>query len=145
LVLIVLIVPPMGLQTPSAPWALSLAPSLGTLCSVQWMDESIHLCIFQALAESLRRQLYQAPVSKRLLASTVVSGFGDCIWDGSPGGESLNGLSFSLCSTLCFCNSFHGYFVPLSKKDQSTHTLVFLLFELYMVCELYLGYSELLG
>jgi hypothetical protein len=30
-------VPPMGLQTLSAPWVLSLAPSLGTLCSVQWM------------------------------------------------------------------------------------------------------------
>jgi hypothetical protein len=27
-------VPPMGLQTPSAPWVLSLAPSLETLCSV---------------------------------------------------------------------------------------------------------------
>jgi hypothetical protein len=28
-------VPPMGLQTPSALWVLSLAPSLGTLCSAQ--------------------------------------------------------------------------------------------------------------
>jgi hypothetical protein len=27
----------MGLQTPSTPWVLSLAPSLGTLCSVQRM------------------------------------------------------------------------------------------------------------
>jgi hypothetical protein len=26
--------PPMGLQTPSVPWVRSLAPSLGTLCSV---------------------------------------------------------------------------------------------------------------
>jgi hypothetical protein len=26
----------MELQTPSTPWVLSLAPSLGTLCSVQW-------------------------------------------------------------------------------------------------------------
>ena len=42
-------VPPMGLQTPSAPWVLSLAPSLGTLCSIQWMTVSIHFCIFQAL------------------------------------------------------------------------------------------------
>jgi hypothetical protein len=31
------VVPPMGLQTPSAPWVLSQAPSLGILCSVQWM------------------------------------------------------------------------------------------------------------
>jgi hypothetical protein len=35
----------MGFQTPSAPWVLSLAPSLGTLCSVLWMIVSIHFCI----------------------------------------------------------------------------------------------------
>jgi hypothetical protein len=33
-------VPPMGLQTPSAPEVLSLAPSLETACSVQWMAVS---------------------------------------------------------------------------------------------------------
>jgi hypothetical protein len=54
--------------------------------------------ICQALVEPLRRQLYEAPVSKHLLASTIVSGFGDYIWDGSPGGQSADGLSFSLCS-----------------------------------------------
>jgi hypothetical protein len=32
-----------------------------------------------------------------------------------------------------------------SKKDQSIHTLVFLFLELHLVCELYLGYSKLLG
>ena len=32
--LVHLVVPPMGLQTPSGPWVLSLAPSLGTLCSI---------------------------------------------------------------------------------------------------------------
>jgi hypothetical protein len=55
--LVYIVVPPMGLQTPSAPWVLSLAPPLGTLCSVQWLAESIHLCIRQALVEPLRRQL----------------------------------------------------------------------------------------
>jgi hypothetical protein len=44
----------MGLQTPSPPWVLSLALSLGTLCSIQWMAVSIHFCISQALAEPLR-------------------------------------------------------------------------------------------
>jgi hypothetical protein len=44
-------VPPMGHQTPSAPWIYSLAPSLGTLCSVQWMIVNIHFCICQALAD----------------------------------------------------------------------------------------------
>jgi hypothetical protein len=86
----------MGLQTPSAPLVLSLAPPLGALCSVQWLAESIHLCICQALAEPLKRQLYQAPVIKHLLTFTIVSGFGDCIWDGSLVGQSLDGLSFSL-------------------------------------------------
>jgi hypothetical protein len=47
----------MGLQTPSAPWVLSLAPSLGTLCSIQWMSVNIQFYIFQVLAEPLRRQL----------------------------------------------------------------------------------------
>jgi hypothetical protein len=52
----------MGLQTPSAPKVLSLAPSLGTLCTVQWMIVIIHFCICQALAEPFMRQLYQAPL-----------------------------------------------------------------------------------
>ena len=99
-----IVVPPMGLQTPIASWVLSLAPSLGTLCSVQWLAESIHLCICQALVEPLRRQLYQVPVSKHLLASTIVSGFGNCIWDGSSGG-AVSGWPF--LQSLFLCNSFH--------------------------------------
>jgi hypothetical protein len=31
-------------------------------------------------------------------------------------GQFLDGHSFSIFSTLCLCNSFHGYFVPPSKK-----------------------------
>jgi hypothetical protein len=54
--------------------------------SVQWLAESICLCICQTLTEPFRRQVYQAPVSKHFLASTIMSVFGDCIWDGSPGG-----------------------------------------------------------
>jgi hypothetical protein len=115
--LVHIVVPPRGLQIPSAPWVLSLALSLATLCSFGRMTVNIHFCICQALAESLRRQLYQAPVRKILLASAIVSGFGGCIWDGSPGGAVSECHSFSLCSTLCLCNSFHGYFVPPSKKD----------------------------
>jgi hypothetical protein len=112
--LVHIVVPPMGLQTPSFPWVLSLASPLGTLCLVQWLAESIHLCICQALAETLRRQLYQAPVSKHLLASARVSGFGDCIWDGSLGG-AVSGWPFlqSLLHTLSlyllpwvFCSPF---------------------------------------
>jgi hypothetical protein len=123
----------MGLLTTSAHWVLSLAPSLGTLCPVQWMAVSIHFWICQALTGSLKRQLYQAPVSKHLLASTIVPGFGDCIWDGSLGGTVLDGLSFSLCPTLCLCNSFHEYLDTPSKKDQRVHTLAFLLLEFLVV------------
>jgi hypothetical protein len=61
-----IVVPPMGLQTPSTPWVLSVASPLGILCSVQWLAQSMHLCIYQALVEPLRRQLYQAPASKHL-------------------------------------------------------------------------------
>jgi hypothetical protein len=42
-------------------------------------------------------------------------------------GYSLNGHSFSLCSELCLCSSFNGYFVPPSEKDPSILSLVFLL------------------
>jgi hypothetical protein len=101
ILLFILIVPPMGLQTLSAPWVLSLVPPLETLCSVQWLAEYIHHCICQALVEPLRRQLYPSPVSKHLLASTIMSGFDDCVWDGSPG-RAVSGRSFpqSLFHTL---------------------------------------------
>jgi hypothetical protein len=52
------IVLPMGLQTPSVPPVLSLTPPLGTLYSVQWLTVNICLCICQALAEPLSRQLH---------------------------------------------------------------------------------------
>jgi hypothetical protein len=32
----------MRLQSSSAPWVLSLDPSMGNLCSVQWLAASIH-------------------------------------------------------------------------------------------------------
>jgi hypothetical protein len=43
--LIHIVVSPMGLQTPLASWVLSLAPSLGTLYSIQRMAVSIHFCV----------------------------------------------------------------------------------------------------
>jgi hypothetical protein len=54
---------------------------------------SICICIDQDLAEPLRRQQYQAPVSKLLLASPIVSGFGGCLWDESPIG-AVNNIKF---------------------------------------------------
>jgi len=45
--------------------------STGTLFSVQWLAVSICLCICHALAEPLRRQLYQAPVSMHFISNIV--------------------------------------------------------------------------
>jgi len=70
----------MGLQAPSAPSILSLTPPMGTPFSVQWLATSIHFCICHALAEPLRRQLYQAPVSMHFLASSILSSFGGYIY-----------------------------------------------------------------
>ena len=60
---------------------------------VQWLAANIHFCICNALAGPLRRQPYQAPNSVHFLASTVVSGFANCIWDESPGG-TVSGWPF---------------------------------------------------
>ena len=79
------LLPLMPDKAPSASWVLPLTPPLASLCSVQWLAVSIHICIGQDLEDPLRRQLYQAPVSKHFLESAIVSGFGVCIWDGSPG------------------------------------------------------------
>ena len=41
--------------------------------------------------------------------------FGSCLWDGFLR-AAVSGWSFLQCfSTICLCNSFHGYFVPPSK------------------------------
>jgi hypothetical protein len=64
------------LQIPSVPSVFSLTFSLRTPCSVQSLAESIHFSICQYLAEPLRRQLYQAPISKHMLASIISV----CVW-----------------------------------------------------------------
>jgi hypothetical protein len=52
--------------------------------------------------------------------------------------QSLDGPSFHLSLKLCLCTSFHGCFVPNSKKGKSVHTLVFVLLEFHVFCKLYL-------
>jgi hypothetical protein len=90
------------------------SPTL-TLCSVQWLATSIHLCACQALAEALRRQLYQAPVSKHFLASIIMSGFGECVWDGSPGRAVW--MAFSSVSTPYFVSIFP----PITSLMEATY------------------------
>ena len=94
--MVFLVVLPMGLQTPSAPSILPVTPPFWSPCSVQWLVVNIHICIGQDQAQSLRRQLYQDPVSKHFLALAVVSGFGVCMLDEYLSGQSLNGLSAPL-------------------------------------------------
>jgi hypothetical protein len=84
--LVGIVVLPMVLQTPSVPSVLRLTLPLGPPCSVWWLAASTCICIGQALAEPLREQPDQAPVSKCFLTSAVVSGFGVCKCDGSLGG-----------------------------------------------------------
>ena len=79
------------------------------------------------------------------MTSTIVSGFGAVNGMDSQVGQSLDGLSFRLCSTLFLHIYSHEYFIPLSKKDGGTHTLVFLLLELHVLYELYLAYCQILG
>ena len=74
------------------------------------------LSICEQLAGPLERQLYQALVSKHWLASTTVSGFGNRIWDGSPGGAFSGGSFLQSCSTLCLCISPMSI-CTLSKKE----------------------------
>jgi hypothetical protein len=126
----------VGLQSSLAPSVLSLTPPFRTLLSAQWVAVSTCLRTCQALAEPLRRQLYQAPVNIHFLAPTVVSSFGDCIWNGSPGG-AVSGWPFLqplnlTCLYICSYEVF--FFFSSSKKDRNTQTLVFFLFELYVVC-----------
>jgi hypothetical protein len=94
----------------------------GPLCSVQWLASSFLLCICKALAGPLRRQPYQAHFSVHFLASTIVSGFGNCIWNESPGG-TVSGWPF-LQSLLNILSPYLllWVFCSPSKKDQSTHT-----------------------
>ena len=66
---LILLLPLWGCNPPSAPSVPSPTPPLGTPSSVQWLTASICLCICQVLAVPLRRQLYQASVSKHFPAS----------------------------------------------------------------------------
>jgi hypothetical protein len=94
------------------------------------IDECEHpLLYLPGTGIASKRQLYQGPVSKILLAYAIVSAFGGLLWMDSQVGQSLDGPSFHLSSELCLCNSFHGYFIPYSKEELSIHTLVFLLLD----------------
>jgi hypothetical protein len=114
--LLTLLIPPWGCKSTQLLQSLLHLLNLGHSSSVQWLAASFLLCVCQALTEPLRRQPYQAPVSKHFLESTIMYWFGGCIWDGSPG-WAVSGCPFlSLCSTLSLHTSSIEYFVHRSKK-----------------------------
>jgi hypothetical protein len=71
--------------------------------------------VFQK-AEPLRRQLYQASVSKHLWHPQYYLGLVTVYGMDPQVGQPLDGLSFSFCYKLCLCISSHGYFDPPSKN-----------------------------
>jgi hypothetical protein len=76
-----------------------------------------NLCIGQEQAKPLRRQPYQAPVSKILLASAIMSGFGGCLWDGSPGETVYEWTVLqSLLHTLSLLTPSMGILFPLLRR-----------------------------
>jgi hypothetical protein len=103
-----------GIANPSVPSVLTLTLPLGTPILVQWLAASPCLCPCQVLAEPLRRQLYQAPVSMHFLASTIVLASGDCIWDGSPGGAVSGWPFLQSLPILYLC------LLPLLEKNEES-------------------------
>jgi hypothetical protein len=80
------------LQTPSAPWVLSLAPLLGpSAASNRWLWASTS--VFARHWHSLTRDSYIRVLSAKSCWHMQVSGFGGCLWDGSLDG-AVSGWSF---------------------------------------------------
>jgi hypothetical protein len=127
------VAPSMGLQTPSAPavflqllhWGTPLLspmvcckhPSLYLSGSGRASQESAISDFHQQALPSIHNSIW--------------------VWWRYKNG-SLDGPSFHHSSKLCLCNSFHGCFVPNSKKGQSVHTLVFILLQFHAFSKLYL-------
>ena len=84
--------PPLPLKPEKAPFS-SFSPSPNSSIGLLMVSVMTGICIGQDLAKPLRRQLYQAPVSKHALASAILSEFGVCMWNGSPG-EAVSGQPF---------------------------------------------------
>jgi len=129
--LVDIVAPPMRIQIPSPPSILSPTLPLGSQCSVTWLAASILICVNKAVAEPLRRNLLQAPVSQHFLASAIVTGLCGCLREGCPGAADLGDFSFNPCSTLCPSISSHEYFVLLlSSTEASTFQSSFFLDDL---------------
>ena len=127
---------PMRLQTSSAPSVLFSNSSIGEL---DLSPICKHLPLYLSGSGRASQETALSGSCQYALGLVTVYGMDPHM------GQSLDGLSYSFCSTFCFHVSSLEYFVPPSKKHWSIHILVFLLIGLHMVYELYLGYFELLG
>ena len=65
-------VPPMELQAPLAPWILSLAPHLETLCSLQWLAESIYLCYMSGTGKASQETAKSGSCQQALIHSHTI-------------------------------------------------------------------------
>ena len=129
-------VPPIGLQTPLAPWVLSLAPPLGGVFHSIADCEHPLMCLPGTIIPS-----QETAISGTFQQNLAGICNAVCVWrlimGWIPERQSLGGLSFRLSSKLCLFNSFHGCFVSNSKKGQSDHTLVLVLLEFHVFYKLY--------
>jgi hypothetical protein len=116
--LVDIVVLPVGLQSPSTPLVPSLTSLLGTLRSVQWLAVSIRLCICKALAGPLSGDSHIRLLGMHFLASTIMSGFGNCIWDESPGG-TVSGWPFLQSLLYTFSPYLLLYFVLLLRRTEA--------------------------
>jgi hypothetical protein len=108
-----------GFQIPSTPSVLSLTPLLGTPCSVQWLMQActfVFVRLKQGLSEGSYIRLLSACTPwhpQQCLYLLVVYGMN------SHMEHSLDGISYSLCSTLYLHIFSCVYGVPLLKMTKA--------------------------
>jgi hypothetical protein len=143
--LVHIVVPPMGLQNPFSSLGPFSSSYIGDPVISQMVGCEESPLYLSGPGRASQKTAISGSCQQGLVGihNSIIVGLVTVYGMDPQEGQSLDGLSFSLCSILCLYISSHGYFVPPSKKDQSIHTLVVLL-DLQVVCKLYLGYSKLL-
>jgi hypothetical protein len=139
------VVVPMGLQTPSAPLVLPLTPSLASPCSVWRLAASIRTSIWSGSGRPFSRDSYT-----RLLSASASWHQQECLGlvsaDGMDPqvGQSLDGLSYSLCSILCPCISFRQeqFWVNIFEMGGWPHPSTG---DRYGLCRFYLPFVQYFG
>jgi hypothetical protein len=134
---------PTGLQTPSTPLVLSLTPPLGTP-SLSPIVGCEHLPLYLSRSRRASQETaISGSFSKYFLVYTIVSRFGYCILGWTPkwvisGWSSLQSVLYTWSPYLLPWV----FFLFLRRTEAPTLWSSFF-FDFRVVCELYLGYSEL--